>query len=247
MERTAALVIRLVPWSEASYVVELFTRRLGKVEAVAKGARRAKNPFDTAMELLAVSDAVLLRKRGEALDIVAEAKLEFRFRPPQAALANLYAGYYVAEMLHALTEPEDAQPSLFDAAVAVLELWRRREVNPWMIFRWETAALKLLGVQPSLAHCAECGRVASPRGRIAFAPIHGGVVCPECRQGKRPVLSLSAPTWKAWMALAQEPLAAVTRTQPLPIGSSGELRAVMNQYLAHLRGAPWRMHPLLPG
>jgi len=246
VERTAALVIRLVPWSEASYVVELFTRRFGKVEAVAKGARRAKNPFDTAVELLAVSDAVLLRKRSEALDILAEAKLEFRFRPPGGRLENLYAAYYVAEMLQVLTEPEDAQPSLFDAAVAVLELWRRREINPWMVFRWETAALKLLGVQPSLAHCVECGQRVVPKTRVAFAPVHGGVVCDRCRGGKRPLLVLSAPTWKAWMALAQEPLAAVTSTGPVRVGSSGELRAVLNQYLAHLRGKPWRMHPLLP-
>ncbi len=246
MERTAALVIRLVPWSEASYVVGLFTRRFGKVEAVAKGARRAKNPFDTAMELLAVSDVVLLRKRSEALDIVAEAKLEFRFRPPAGSLANLYAAYYVAEMLQVLTEPEDAQPSLFDAAVSVLELWRRRTINPWMVFRWETAALKLLGVQPSLAHCVECGQAVVPRARVAFAPVHGGVVCNRCRGGKRPLLTLSAPTWKAWMALAQEPLTAVVRQEPLQTGSSGELRSVMNQYLAHLRGGPWRLHPLLP-
>ncbi len=246
MERTAALVIRLVPWSEASYVVELFTRRFGKVEAVAKGARRAKNAFDTAMELLAVSDVVLLRKRSDALDVVAEAKLEFRFRPPGAALPNLYAAYYVAEMLHVLTEPEDAQPSLFDAAVAVLRQWRRREINPWMVFRWETAALKLLGVHPSLTHCVECGTAVVPRGRVAFGPVHGGVLCPGCRRGKRPLVTLSAPTWKAWLALAREPLQKLTSPRPLEFGSSGELRAVMNQYLAHLRGSPWRMHPLLP-
>ncbi len=246
MERTPAVVIRLVPWSETSYVVTLFTRRWGKVEAVAKGARRHKNPYDTAMELLACCEVVLIRKPSEALDVLTEAKLSFRFRPPGRHLENLYAAYYLAEMLQVLTQPDDPHQKLFDLAQQVLQLWRCEPINPWMVFRWETAALKLLGHCPSLGRCVECGRSLVPRGTGTFAPVHGGVLCVRCRRGRRPLVALSAPSWKAWLVMAQEPLEAVLRTEPLSFGRPGEIRAVMNLYLSHLRGSPWRMHRFLP-
>ena len=44
-EKTTAIVLRTVEFSETSLVVTLFTREFGKIGALAKGARRPKNPF----------------------------------------------------------------------------------------------------------------------------------------------------------------------------------------------------------
>ncbi len=71
--RSLGLVLRSVEVFETSLVVTLFTRELGKVAALAKGARRLKSPLQGGLDLLGVSDIVLLHKASEALDLITEA------------------------------------------------------------------------------------------------------------------------------------------------------------------------------
>ncbi|MFM7928683.1 MAG: DNA repair protein RecO, partial [Pirellula sp.] len=80
LEKTDAIVLKTVEWSETSLVVTLFTRDFGKISAIAKGARRLKSPFESALDLLSLSSVVFLKKSGESLDLLTEAKLLRRFR-----------------------------------------------------------------------------------------------------------------------------------------------------------------------
>ena len=79
-EKAIALVLRVVEFSETSSIVTLLTREFGKVRGLAKGARRPKGPFESALDLLSLCRIVFLRKSSDALDLLTEAKLEWRFR-----------------------------------------------------------------------------------------------------------------------------------------------------------------------
>src|SRR4029079_2814514 len=93
--------------------ISLFTEKFGKISALAKGARRPKGPFESALDLLAVVRIVFLHKSSDALDLLTEAKLERSFRAADRDLSRLYAGYYVAELLTELTDAGDPHPDLF--------------------------------------------------------------------------------------------------------------------------------------
>src|SRR5512143_2186053 len=95
-EKATAIVLRTVEFSETSLILTLFTREFGKVRGLAKGARRLKSAFESALDLLALCRIVFLRKSSDALDLLTEAKLLRRFRPAGRDLLSLYAGYYVA-------------------------------------------------------------------------------------------------------------------------------------------------------
>src|SRR5580658_5008209 len=164
-EKAIALVLRVVEFSETSSVVTLFTREFGKVRGLAKGARRPKGPFESALDLLSRCRIVFLRKSSEALDLLTEAKLEQRFRPAPRSLSSLYAGYYVAELLNELTDDSDPHPELFDAAVEVLQaLSSGQGPVAGNVLRFELSALRLLGHLPSLDACADCGSAVEARG-----------------------------------------------------------------------------------
>src|SRR5258708_37136589 len=108
--RSLALVIRSWDVFETSTVASLFTRDLGKVSGLAKGARRLKSPMQGGLDLLAVSDIVLLHKASDALDLIIEAAPVERFEPLRRDLAALYAGYYIAALLSGLTDCHDPHP-----------------------------------------------------------------------------------------------------------------------------------------
>ena len=240
-EKTRAIVIRVVDFSETSCVLTLFTEDFGKVSALAKGARRPKGPFEGAIDLLAVIRIVFLRKSSDALDLLTEAKLERRFRSAERDLSRLYAGYYVAELLAELTDAGDPHRELFAAADEALRSLDSGSPVAETILYLELAALRLLGHMPSLKECVGCGRTVESDGRVAFGLTAGGVLCANCRPGRRQVISVSG---EAINALRRFAVAGAEESRELRIDPRlrGELRAVWNQYLAHMLGHKLRMH-----
>lgn len=249
-EKTPAIVLRVVDFSETSAVVTLLTRQFGKITAMAKGARRPKSPFEAALDVLAICRIVFLHKNSESLDLLTEAKLERRFRNKSGKLERLYAAYYVAELAGALTDASDPQPQLFDLChETLIALDEPGDDDQECLLRFELGALKLLGHNPSMNHCVECGkekpvvREDSQRRRVYFGLIQGGVLCSQCRRGKQSVVSLSHEAWKT---LAQWSQTAPARPPEfLPHERRGEIRQVMNQYISHLIGKRPRLQPYI--
>lgn len=182
LEKAQAIVLRMADFSESSRVVTLFTREFGKLAVVAKGARRLKSAFEAALDLLSVCNIVFIRKSSAGLDILTEAKLAKRFKPRAGDLNSLYAGYYVAELLEALSEEYDAHPLLFDQAVAALDRFAGEDIPPNLsILRFELTILREIGQLPALSECISCGAPLEPGQPAEFRAVHGGLMCLQCR------------------------------------------------------------------
>ena len=239
-EKTDAIVLRVIEFSETSLVVTMITRDLGRISALAKGARRPKSPFESALDLLCASRIVCVHKNTDALDILTEAKLQRRFRSAEHDLTRLYAGYYVAELLLALTEDGDPNQALYaltDDTLAALDAGE--DVNS-RVLRFELAALRFLGHLPALRDCVDCGKNTSEADRVAFGLLIGGVLCPECRKGKRNIVSVSSAVMEQIRIFA-DPRETNWRNGNAAMCVNGELRQVVNQYIAHQIGRRPRM------
>ncbi|MGQ9575856.1 MAG: DNA repair protein RecO [Thermoguttaceae bacterium] len=243
-EKATAIVLRVVEFAESSLVVTMFTREFGKIQGLAKGGKRLKGPFESALDLLALCRIVFLRKSSEALDLLTEAKLQRRFRIPGRDLASLYAGYYVAELLGELTDQYDPHPELFDLADQTLAGLSAGEPVANRILRFELCGLRLLGHLPSLDTCVQCGSPVGMSGRVAFGQLDGGVLCGTCRRGKRQVASVSGGVLRIMAQLA-EPEGRIWRRLEIGGRTRGELRGVLNRYLYNLLGRKPRMHEYL--
>ncbi|MHC4876001.1 MAG: DNA repair protein RecO [Planctomycetota bacterium] len=181
-EKTEAIVIRLADFSNTSRVVTFFTRDFGKLGAIAKGGKRLKGPFDTALDLLSTCRIVFLRKSSSALDILTEASLRERFRPAAGDMNGYYAGCYIAELLAGLTEPYDPHPELFDAATDVLHTLSQGGDFRLPVLAFELRVLQEIGQLPSFDECIHCGAAIESRGSASFWMSQGGLLCPNCQQ-----------------------------------------------------------------
>jgi len=242
--RSPALVLRSVEVFNTSLVVTLFTRELGKVSGLAKGARRLKSPFQGGLDLLGLSDIVLLHKASDALDLLTEAAPVERFGSLRSELPALYAGYYVAELLTELTDYHDPHPRLFDAAVVTLRHLGDGPLRGPRVLRFELACLRELGLMPALEDCAHCGEPVSAGGEpFAFGLATGGVLCPSCRPGQPHVATLSGRTLEALRVLA----APGPRWRDLAGDPAGlaPVRATLGAVVSHHLGRRPRLLPYL--
>lgn len=243
-EKATALVLRTTDFSETSKIATLWTREFGKVRALAKGGRRLKSNFESALDLLTVCSMVFLRKSSGSLDLLTEAQVTKRFPRLRADLPALYAGYYVAELLGDWTEDYDPHPVLFDEALAVLEDLGAAGVPTGLrLARFELVFLRELGYSPVLRGCAACGADERPEtAAVAFSPSAGGTVCPACQPRFRDRCALRPEAWQALAALNDS---ADAWTQAWGADARAEVRQVLNHYVTHLRGKRPRLLPYL--
>jgi len=242
--RTLALIVRSVDVFETSSVLTFFTRELGKVSALAKGARRLKSPLQGGLDLLGVSDIVLLHKASDALDLVTEAAPMERFGSLRRDLAALYVGYYIAELLSDLTDFHDAHPRLFDAAMITLRHLGDPESRSRRLLRFELACLRELGLMPALQSCAHCGALVEGRGdEFAFGLATGGVICPTCRPGQPHVATLSGRTLEA-IRILSSPGAAWRELDSSP-ATLAPVRTTVGNVISHLLGRRPRLLPFI--
>jgi DNA repair protein RecO (recombination protein O) len=245
-EKTLAIVLRVVDFSETSCVVTLFTEQFGKIGALAKGARRPKSPFDSALDLLALCRIVFIDKSADVLDLLTEARLERRFRSASRDLSRLYAGYYVAELLLELTDLGDPHPELYRRADEALLALDRDGPVAETVLSFEVTALRLLGHLPALQDCVLCGTPAGAGpDRVLFGQLAGGVLCPHCRQGQKQVVSVSREGHHVLRRLADPAAGAGLGSGEIVPRVRGELRGLMNHYVTNLMGHPPRMQAYL--
>jgi DNA repair protein RecO (recombination protein O) len=242
-EKATALVLRTTDWSESSRIATLWTREFGKVRVLAKGGRRLKSNFDSALDLLTECSIVLLRKSSGSLDLLTEARVVRRFTRLRADLSALYAGYYVAELLTDLTEDYDPHPALFDEALDTLSTLGEppgpglgKSTGPRLI-RFECVLLRELGYSPVLDNCAVCQKPAFG-DHWAFSAAAGGLVCSGCQAKQRDRVLLSPAGWEMLRTLSER---ADAWQHPWSLAARQEVRQLLNQYLSYLLGRSPRL------
>ncbi len=246
-ERATALVLRTTDWSESSRIATLWTREFGRVRVLAKGGRRLKSNFDSALDLLTLCSIVLLRKSSGSLDLLTEARVTERFAQLRTDLPALYAAYYVAELLSDWTEDYDPHPVLFDEALAALRNLgssvgaSKQAATGMRLARFELVLLRELGYTPALDHCAAC-QAAVPDTSAAFSPAVGGLLCLACQPRQRDRRPLRPETLAALRQLTESEEA---WQQNWSSSARGEVRQVLGQYITYLMGRRPRLLPYL--
>jgi len=243
-EKTDAIVIRMVEFSETSLILTLYSREFGRISAIAKGARRPRGPFEGSLDLLAVCHIEVLRKANDSLAILTEAKLARRFRAAQKSLDRLYCGYYVAEMLRKWTDDDNPHPDLYDLALGAIERIDSTADHLMAVAHFEVRAMRILGNAPATDLCVTCGgEIKRQNERIPFGHEVGGVLCHACRGRHRGVAMVhhSVLDWVDRLKTLEIP-----PEEPFLNDSYRQLRAMLNRYITISLGSRPRTQSMLP-
>jgi DNA repair protein RecO (recombination protein O) len=187
--KTRGIVMRARNLGEADRIVTLFTEERGKLDAVAKGVRRAKSQVAGKLEF--ASEAMLGVHRGRSLDVIASAEIacshwEALVDPGKFAVAHL-----LVELIDAFCEPDLAMPEVYALLQGALTALARTAEPLSLVPRFELRLLGALGLAPEAETCLRCGGALA--GAAAWADLEaGGLTCARCRPHRADALALNA-------------------------------------------------------
>ncbi len=203
------VVLRTTPVRESDLIVTLYTDSLGRVSALARGARRSQRRFAGALSTLVLARYQLGRApRGDvwALDN-AEIVREWTGLAGDV-VAHAHAAY-VSEVVGGLYPAEQPEPEALSILVAAWDSLAAGGASPGALRAVELRLLDLAGHLPAIAQCAACGATDLDVGAV-FDPSRGGAICRRCAATSRTtgVRPLDGGTRAYLVAVAEAGLAA---------------------------------------
>jgi len=187
--KTPAIVLRSRKIGDTDKVLTLYAANLGKIEAVAKGVRKAKSRLAGHVEPM--THATFMLAKGKSLDVVTQVETIEPFAALRDDLDRLSRAVYVCELLDRFVEPHADNFGLYRLLLATLRRIAEREDVDTPVRFFEMALLDALGYRPELEECVACRTKLAPVLNY-WTAAGGGVVCPACRRDEMAVRPISA-------------------------------------------------------
>ena len=184
---TEALLLRRVEFGEADLIVTLLTRELGRVSALARGARRSSRRFGGSLEPFFTLTVVLEQRRSSELFGLRESSL---LRPRTGLLTDLGALSAAGRVLgwvRRAAPVHTPEPEVWAIVVALLDRLNAPEAGGEADSELAGAGLRLLAVfgwALELERCVRCGKPCPSARPASLDPARGGLVCRECGGGR---------------------------------------------------------------
>lgn len=237
-----AVALRVFDYGETSQILHLFTRELGRVHGIAKGAKRLKGAFRGGVDALTLGRAQVYARRGGAeLRVIGSFDAVENFPGLRERLPRFHAAAHVAAILLGFTQEEQPQPELFDLTASALRLidGAGDDAADAYCVGFEAMALRAAGFGPELTRCAECGRVARNVATARLSALRGGLLCSQCRGSDARAPELTGDELVALQSLSAGPLVDAVVAASAP-GTRRALRDALDRWSETLLDRPLR-------
>lgn len=179
LQTTEAIVIGGYNLGEADRIIPFFTRRLGKIRAVAKGARRVRSRYGGTLELFTLGQLVFFESPHRTLHKINEFSVVEPFAGLKDDLRRLSRGAYLVELAGASIEEGESNEEIFLLLRDALTLLVLHD-EPRLLRSFEIRLLRIVGYLLELYRCLVCQSALGPGAEPAISPTRGGLVCSTC-------------------------------------------------------------------
>lgn len=174
-EKLEGIIIRTQDYGETHKIVTLFSKRLGKLAVIARGAKKPKS------RMAAVSQAFIhgeyLIQLGRGMGVMQQGEVIMSHRKIREDIVKTAYVSYLAELTDKLIDEKKPNAFIFEqleASIAGIEEDKDPDV---ILMMYEMKLYALQGFQPILDHCIHCGRTED---LVCFSIHQGGTLCNRC-------------------------------------------------------------------
>lgn len=190
---TQAIVLKSVRYKENDLILTLFTRKLGKISAVARGAKKSKSAFLSSSQVFAYSNYTL-KKKGE-MYTVSQTEIIKSFYDIAYDIDSFSYATYITKLTETVTFENQTNNRLFLLLAKTLNYYTIQNIDKFYLTRiFEIKLLDYLGIRPVVNKCVCCGIKVGETSN--FNVYEGGVTCTNCTKNSKDNVLLDVTTVK---------------------------------------------------
>ncbi len=229
--RTEAIILKRRDMGEADRLLTLLTPRHGKLDVIAKGARKPTSHKTGHVELFTRADMLIHSGREIGVAVQAEMVepyLGLRDDLQRGAFAN-----YAVELLDRFTaHAEEDYIDLFSLLDDTLKRLSEDDDPRLAVRYYEMRMLDLLGFRPELLECVVGREPILPEDQF-FSHVQGGVVCPSHAHLSRGAVRVSLLALKLMRHMQRSGYRQVKSLKVSP-ALHEEVERIMLGYITHI-------------
>lgn len=180
---TDAINIKTYPLSENDSIVVMFSKEMGLIRGIAKGAKNPKSKLGARMQSLIANRLMLNKKRN--LDIIKEASVINPFNKLRYDLDKLTMAFYAAEIINTFCNDDDKDKTqnelIYNLLYKTLENIQNSKDKTQItlsILKFQLHFMNIAGFGIELERCLKCSKTVE--GDALFSIQTGGIICPNC-------------------------------------------------------------------
>lgn len=177
--KSEGIVLREVRFEDTDKILTVFSRKYGKIHAMAKGALKPRSSLLACSQVFAYSDYTFFK--GKSFYHVNQGDIIDAFYDIRENMNRLLYASYLNELVDSSIVEEEPNEKLFKLLIKGLSVLSNMNRNFMkFVISFEIKYISFIGYRPSLDKCVLCGHeIKEP---FSFSIKHGGVICKNCFQ-----------------------------------------------------------------
>ncbi|WP_174613840.1 DNA repair protein RecO [Virgibacillus ihumii] len=186
LEKMEGIVIKTQDYSETHKIVTIFTNKLGKISAIARGAKKPKSRMAAVTQPFILGEFFIYVSSG--LSTIQQGEVIHSHRFIREDIVKTAYTAYIAELTDKLVDPKSPDIYLYNQLCQTLDWITEHDSASVPIMMYELKLFAKGGFAPIVDRCANCGGRETP---FAFSVIEGGLLCRRCRHIDQGAASIS--------------------------------------------------------
>jgi len=231
-EKSEAIVLHTYNLTESSKIAVLLTPLRGKIRAVAKGVRRTKSKFGSALEPISHIEAQIHFKEDRDLQTLSQAETRESFSPIRSDLSRLALASVMCELMELFVQENEESSRTFVLLLLSLKTLASMSKNfTSLTIVFYMRLLDVSGLLPETSKCVRCGRQIQGHGYLSGGM--GGVLCFRCSAGDGEKILVGS--LKIMQRLFTTDWSMLERIR-VPAASADEILHALNTYMTYHTG-----------
>lgn len=232
--KTDSIILRAYKSGETSKLIVFYCPSLGKIKAVANGARKPTSRLVGSLEQVTETSLVIHVKTDREIQIVSQADVVTPFGRLKADVERYAYGSAICELADRLTDDRDGGTSglyhLLRSSLIALDADVVSDAES-IFWHFELRAIEMLGYRPDLENCVVCrDAVTEEAPRVSVRM--GGVLCDRC-EGRDAQRVRFRPETTGFLRHLQRVAASRTCEMGIERRSRGEVAGFLRAFLEY--------------
>jgi len=194
--QTTGIIIRKVDFNEADRIVTVLTSELGKIDCIAKGARRITSKFCGRLDLF--YHVQINCFQGRDLAILNEANLLDGFADTKDINKHRIL-FYVAELTNRLIQSGQHIDGAYPLLLTMLNHLEATDKTEILLHGYIVKLLTIAGFLPTWNKCSTCNTPLALDRTISLDCIHSNVICHNCANPADRIIEPNLIKWVNFM------------------------------------------------